>query len=115
MTDTHPGKLGSNGPCTLMEIHQRPRKLAQEMCEPGMVVHAYNTSTQETGAGRSGVQGQLQLQKMFKLAWASQTKLGTKAIHVAASLGQGVLMRGQFGLYSKTVSKKTTTREGRNF
>lgn len=99
-----------------MEIHQRPRKLAQEMCELGMVVHAYNTSsTQETGAGRSGVQGQLQLQKMFKLAWASQTKLGTKAIQVVASLGQGVLMRGQFGLYSKTVSKKTTTREGRNF
>lgn len=53
--------------------------------------------------------------KMFKLAWASQTKLGTKAIQVVASLGQGVLMRGQFGLYSKTVSKKTTTREGRNF
>lgn len=88
------------------------------MCEPGMVVHAYNTSTQETGAGagRSGVLIFVaSATKMFKLAWASQTKLGTKAVHVAASLGQGVLMRGQFGLYSKTVSKKTTTREGRNF
>lgn len=116
MTDTHPEKLGSSGPCTLVEIHQQPRNLAQEMYEPGMVVHAYNTSTQETGAGRSGVQGQLQLHFFFfKLAWASQTKLGTKAIQVVASLGQGILLRGQFGLYSKTVSKKTTTREGRNF
>lgn len=65
MTHIHPEKLGSSGPCTLMEIHQQPRNLAQEMYEPDMVVHAYNTSTQEIGAGRSGVQGQLQLQKNF--------------------------------------------------
>lgn len=46
-----------------MEIHRLRRNLAQEMYETGMVVHAYKTSTQEMRAGRSGVQGQLQLQK----------------------------------------------------
>lgn len=45
MTHTHPEKLGSSEPCTLMEIHQQRRNLAQEMYEPGVVVQAYDTST----------------------------------------------------------------------
>lgn len=64
MTGTHRGQLGggvSDVPCTLMETRQQPRKSAWETCEPGMVGHAYNLRLQKVEAGRSRVQGQLQL------------------------------------------------------
>lgn len=73
-------------PCMRVDT-PAPRKSAWEPYEPGIVGHVCNPGARKVEAGISGVQGQLQLQKKFKVAWASKSKLGTVAIQVVGNPG----------------------------